>query len=215
MPILLTSAGTSTTTLSGTPANAPRFGDIDLEVTLVIVDQAVNDRHLLFACLLGAKRFDQAGFGVIGNACHLGDAFFQVFDKIGARQLRVRSTPRLAKPIFLGRQVGMIPPTPAPWCVTNRHAAVHLVLMNRAACHLDIMRARGDVRIPELFTLGRNPLVEQRIGILPLVDKVRQPDVMVQTGRLPGQIFFVLQVQAQPARRFRRHRSGRDINRRL
>ena len=99
--------------------------------------------------------------------------------------------------MFFGLQVGVIPPAAAARGVANRHETEHLILMNRAARHLDVVGAFGDVGAPVFFTLLLNPLVEQWVDVLSLVVTLGQPDIVIQPRRFPGEILHVVDLQAQ------------------
>ena len=160
--------------------------DVDLGKVRVVVDQPVDDWHLLLAGLFAAKRLDQAGLGIVCQPRHLGDALFEIFDEVRPRQLGVRAAPRLAKPMLFGGQIGVVPPVAAlARRVADRHQAEHAVHVDRPARHLDVVRALGDVRAPVFLAIGRDPRFQQRIGVFAFVQKVREPDVVVQAGRLP------------------------------
>ena len=100
--------------------------------------------------------------------------------------MRVRPAPRLAEPTLLLLDVGVIPPAAAAHGVADGHQAVQVILMDRAARHLRVVRLLGDVRPPVFLALGRHPLVDQRIRVLALVDEMGHPDVVVEARRLPG-----------------------------
>ena len=100
--------------------------------------------------------------------------------------MRVGSAPGFAVPTLLRVDVGVVPPTTAPHRVANRKPTVEVILMHRAARHLRVVRRLGNVRSPIFFALGRDPFVDQGVRVLAFVDKMREPDVVIETGRLPG-----------------------------
>ncbi len=164
----------------------------------MVVGQRVHNRHNLLArhglsALDLERHFDQADLRVLQRLRDHGQSLLEVLDEDRARQLGVGTAPGLTEPVLLGLNIGVIPPTAPAHRVPDGEPAIQLVLVTRPARHLDVVGTSGHVRPPVFLALSLNPLVNQGVSIPPFVDKVGQPDVVIEAGGLPGDLFWLLQ----------------------
>ena len=94
---------------------------------------------LLLARALGAEDLRHARPRVGARGPYLLHPAVEALDEHRPRDVRVRSSERLAVPVLLGVDVGVIPPAAGPRRVADRHQPVHAVLVDGAARQLDVV----------------------------------------------------------------------------
>jgi len=91
----------------------------------------------------------------------------------------------------------MVPPAAVARRIADGHQAVQAILVHRSGRHLRGEPLAARLALPPvLFRIVLDPGVDEGIGVFALVVKVRHPDVVVQPGRLEGDL---LRIQTQRA----------------